>query len=327
MKTKLAKYCYVSVDLDFWLTSHPDSAFLDRLIHAAGVENVVAAVDHSSIVPNLGRYRNCSEMVNLDAHSDLGSMIRYLSQQSGPGEQPIDINDLMPPFSTGSWASYVNWTTKHIFTWAAPSHMMLHDGRTDDDRDVPFSKLDQCEPKWERLRSYVAKPPNYGIDFTAAAGACIVLSPDWCNPNALPVFRELVQTYSLPLLDILWSDLEQLTVEGTILNDDEQQALLLAWRGVPVAKWPEHLRGKVDELLHLNWPSTYPLICNRNADHQRNGETAMRDPAKLEIKELDPHNRLTIWGLRELVRITNTPCQPPTPKALCDRREHPSKCG
>lgn len=304
MKTKPAKYCYVSVDLDFWLTNHPDSAFLDRLIHAAGVENVVAAVDHSSIVPNLGRYRNCSELVNLDAHSDLGSMIRYLSQQSGPGEQPIDINDLMPPFSPGSWASYVNWTTKNIFTWAAPSPMMLHDGRTDDDRDVPFSKLDQCEPKWERLRSYVAKPPNYGIDFAAVAGACIVLSPDWCNPNALPVFRELVQTYSLPLLDILWSDLEQLTVEGTILNDDEQQALLLAWRGVPVAKWPSHLRDKDGKLLHLCYPSVRPLIRRRTGNQQRNGETAMRDPAKLEIRELDPHNRLTIWGLRELVRIT-----------------------
>jgi hypothetical protein len=204
---------------------------------------------------------------------------------------------------------------------------MLHDGRTDHDWDVPFSKLDQCEPKWERLRSYVAKPPNYGIDFAAVAGACIVLSPDWCNPNALPVFRELVRTYSLPLLDILWSDLEQLTVWGTLLNDDEQQALLLAWRGVPEANWPSHLRDKAWELLHLSYPSVLPLIRPWPGNQKRNGETTMRDPAKLETEELDPHNRLTIRGLRELVRITNTPCQTPTPKALCDRREHPPKCG
>lgn len=53
---KRSRHIYFSVDLDFWLCTRPDVPFLERLIGAFGVGDVVTAVDHQPILPHVQRY-------------------------------------------------------------------------------------------------------------------------------------------------------------------------------------------------------------------------------------------------------------------------------
>ncbi len=190
---------YITIDLSFWARTKVDLGFLHRLLEALPAADRIAAVFHDSILPHTRRYADeCTRLVNLDCRSDLAGC-ENVQWESG------EVGNRLLPLHPGSWADYVKLYEKAEFAWAYPYESCPERCRTDaGDPEEPFSELPQlCTAAWTMVRSYLAQPPDYGIRADEARAISIVLSPNYCGPDALGAFMELIRAHHLELLDCL----------------------------------------------------------------------------------------------------------------------------
>jgi hypothetical protein len=252
------KKTYLTIDLDYWLADTPDISFLRRVVERLGTD-VSCAVHHHHILGHVAAYNRASRLINIDAHSDLPEPIVV-------GEFEEDQVRVHNQLNTGSWAIYVDWPHRELFSWIAPAEHTLHEGQM-----VPpwyyglqFCDTEQMdEGRWDRLEGSVGNPPDYGVNLADVIGASIVLSPDCCAPNAVPVFKKLVRDYQLPLLDLLVDDLDSLRITSCRAPADVQQILRLVDQRIPFARWPEKLQAELEGHFHFCCPER--RLVRRNA--------------------------------------------------------------
>jgi hypothetical protein len=264
---------YLTIDLDYWVAGTPDAAFLRRVVKRLG-NDVSCAVHHHHILAHVAAYHRASRLINIDAHSDLPPPIVV-------GEYEEDQVRLHNQLNTGSWAICVDWPHRELFSWVAPDEHSLHEGQIVRPWDYGgrFCDTEQMdEGRWERLEGFVGNPPDYGVNLADVVGASIVLSPDWCAPNAIPVFQKLVRDFQLPVLDLLADDLHPLKITSCSASADRQQILRLVRRGIPFARWPARLQADLEAHFHL--------FCPERRLVRRNG------------KDLE----LTLCGISQLLR-------------------------
>lgn len=200
-QTESARTDYLTVDLDFWSKGHVDRDFLYELLAQIPIGDVVAAVEHHSILPHSRRYRSvCKRLINLDFHSDLGGSVNVTFDHGDGDCRRLELH-------AGSWGDYVEWEQRGEFVWVYPDAECLTKGRTDDfnyDCDVPFSQIPQ-HPRhfWWVLSCRKGEGPNYGIELSRVRALSIVLSPDFCGSDASEVFEEIVGRFRIPVIDRL----------------------------------------------------------------------------------------------------------------------------
>lgn len=206
------KNIYLSVDLDFWCHGRVDLGFLQRVIASVGPANVAAAIEHDSILPHLRRFgEDCTKLVNLDWHSDLGGVMNVMFEDGDVANRGVELH-------SGSWVGYVPWPTKREYEWAYPDLGSRQEGRCDRfSSHKPFGHIDQREwisetdkgwdSKWGTLHRTLTGPPDYKIALDQVRAASITLSPDCCGADAVDAFRKLVADFKLELLDVLPSTL------------------------------------------------------------------------------------------------------------------------
>src|SRR5436190_24199881 len=100
---------YLSIELDFWEHGRVDVKLLRRVLETLGPANIVACIDHDSVLRHTRRYSaKCRELINLDAHSDI-----YGRQPTGDpwedGNERRQGIDRRRPLCPGSWVDYVPW--------------------------------------------------------------------------------------------------------------------------------------------------------------------------------------------------------------------------
>jgi hypothetical protein len=210
------KNTYLTVDLDFWAKEQVDIAWLRQVLEAVAAEDRAAAVYHDSILSHARRYMlECTTLVNLDCHSDLGGGMEVLHTDGQVDFRRLELHE-------GSWGDYVAFADKAEFVWAYPHSSCLGNCRCDhfsDDGELPFRKIPQAEhAAWARLRCYHAKPPRYGVAATKVRAVSLVLSPHWCGADAFATFRALVRDYQMELLDCLPGNLKTVQPPVTIVN-------------------------------------------------------------------------------------------------------------
>jgi hypothetical protein len=195
---------YLTFDLDFYLKSKVDRAFLHRLLKRVPKENRAAAINHDSILPHIRRQaRTLKRVVNLDYHSDLGGCLDITFETARTGLRRLELH-------SGSWADYVELDDKQEFAWGYPHPDCRVLGRTDYfSINRPFHLINQVgRNPWRKLTQFWAKPPNYGISLRNIEGVSVVLSPGFCGDDAYEVFLSLVRDHELEPLDFLPEDLQ-----------------------------------------------------------------------------------------------------------------------
>jgi hypothetical protein len=243
---------YLTIDLDFWTANEPDLDFLNRVARQIG-ENVACAVHHHHILGHVAAFHRATRLINIDAHSDLPHPITI---QDFPEDEPVRFHNQL---NTGAWGIYVDWPHRELFSWIGPSEESLHEGQIVQpwEKGGEFSECEQMEEgRWERLESCVGRPPDYGVELAEVIGASIVLSPDWCAPNAVPVFLGLIEEYDLPVLDMLPADLRSVTVTPCSEPEEYQQIIVLVHAGIPLVRWPARLRAALEDHVATFCPET-----------------------------------------------------------------------
>jgi hypothetical protein len=204
------KHTYLTIDLDFWARRQVDVVWLHHVLDSIPANDRVAAIHHDSILPHARRYGEvCRRLLNLDFHSDLGGGMEVMHKDGDTDFRRLELH-------SGSWGDYVQFEDKAEFVWAYPQAECLDDCRCDDFTDyeeetgkiIPFFRIPQAREVWKQLRCYQARPPDYGISLADVRAVSLVLSPDYCGPDAFDVFRALVQQYHLQVLDCLVKNLD-----------------------------------------------------------------------------------------------------------------------
>jgi hypothetical protein len=211
------KSVYLTIDFDFWSDAQVDIDFVERAIQCVPRSSVAAAVQHDSILAHLQRFDStCSQLVNLDHHSDVGGDIfHYTESLNGKSSRRLALH-------SGSWVDYTTFRDSQEYVWLYPRPSCRTECRCDHftRRGARFSQAGRGYGiAWRKLRHHLTKPPNYAVRLSKVRAVSIVLSPDFCGPDAFAVFVSLVRKYEIELID--WLP-ENLTVEALYRDNQER---------------------------------------------------------------------------------------------------------
>lgn len=193
---------YLSIDLDYW-DGQPGNekkaeAFMRRVIQLE--RPITCCLSHEQLLPSI-RESRCSEVWNVDAHSDLVRRRR--------GEK----------ISCGTWASFVHGRRRKTYTWFAPRGE-IEGGRCD---RQPYASFDLVDPVYHRISVIEGLPDD--LSRVRAIGVCA--SPDyWHYPTVARIWEALLRP------DVPGSFCIQWDAEWTGADADVLAKALPPWRAL-----------------------------------------------------------------------------------------------
>ena len=168
---------YLSIDIDFWNDLPPYRLRRDlcTIVEALLTREVPveAVMNHQQMLKQVAR-SEARTLVNVDMHSDI-----YVGA-------PVQ-----GALSCGNWVNYVPWREEGMYRWIR--RHPLRDGEC----DYPWAFRGGNRTQWmkissKRVRAFPAEVLENGV---VAAGIC--MSPAFCDPLFVAVFREVVKTYEI----------------------------------------------------------------------------------------------------------------------------------